>query len=100
MPSEAGSDGAASPDNVIDLVDTIQVPRKFNDLTKKLPPPRYDVTPAVLDAVEANLQRPRVARENPARKPEQRLPELPRTEGEGLPEEVLGLLVAREAEQH
>jgi serine/threonine protein kinase len=76
MPSEAGSDGAASPDNVIDLVDTIQVPRKFNDLTKKLPPPRYDVTPAVLDAVEANLQRPRVARE-PARKPEQRLPELP-----------------------
>ena len=77
MPSEAGSDGAASPDNVIDLVDTIQVPRKFNDLTKKLPPPRYDVTPAVLDAVEANLQRPRVARENPARKPEQRLPELP-----------------------
>ena len=62
MPSEAGSDGAASPDNVIDLVDTIQVPRKFNDLTKKLPPPRYDVTPAVLDAVEANLQRPRVAR--------------------------------------
>jgi len=33
----------ASPSAPVDLVKTIQVPHRFNDLTKHLPPSRYDV---------------------------------------------------------
>jgi len=45
----------APPAEAVDLVRTIQVPRKFNDLTKNLPKSRYDTPLATPQIVEAAI---------------------------------------------
>jgi hypothetical protein len=39
-------EAAPPPDGAVDMLRTIHVPRRFNDLSKALPPSRYDPPPA------------------------------------------------------
>ena len=51
----------------IDIVKTIQVPRRFNDLTKNLPPSRYDtkLSPSDVAAAASRLKGERGPRGTP-----------------------------------
>lgn len=60
---------AAEPQgNPVDLVNTIQVPRRFNDLTKNLPPSRYD-TPLATPLAPAVISEAALAGRMPKPKP-------------------------------